>query len=68
MFVTDSRRGVAFLLSMLLTISCAAPFGCGESAPPPVSAGELDEAKKNREVIIQKEYGGGAASARPKKK
>ena len=52
----------------LLTLSGLLVAGCGEAEPPPVTAGELEAAKKEREVIIRKEYGSGGFQAQAKKK
>jgi hypothetical protein len=54
---TRSRFVPTFL--SLFTLAGLFSAGCGESAPPAPSPEQFEEAKKDREVIIQKEYGGG---------
>jgi hypothetical protein len=44
------------LVTILSAAAAAAP-GCGESPPPPPTPEAIETGKKDREVIIQKEYG-----------
>jgi hypothetical protein len=56
--MTTFRRSICTLcLSALPGVSAAAISGCGEPAAPPMTKDGFDDAKKNAEVIIQKEYG-----------
>lgn len=53
---THSRR--RFVASVVVVgLAGFVPLGCTEPAPPPVTQEGLQEAKKERETIIQKEYG-----------
>ena len=66
-----TRRRSASALVAVLGLSGLLPIGCGDPPPPPVSMEGFQEAKKERENIIQKEYGGGevakSGAAAPKK-
>jgi hypothetical protein len=51
------RSTRAAALAAALGAAGAPLHGCGEAAPPPVSMENFAAGKKDREVIIQKEYG-----------
>ena len=50
-------RFVILSLGLPLVAGGFALPGCGEATPPPLDQSKFDEAKEQREVIIQKEYG-----------
>jgi hypothetical protein len=54
---TTRRLSVPLVLAIVAGLSAPGLPGCGEAEPPPVSQEQFDAAKKDREVIIQKEYG-----------
>jgi len=47
-------------LVLLPSLSGLLPLGCRQPEPPPPTPEGLQEAKKEREAIIKKEYGGSA--------
>jgi len=57
---TLPRRCFTTSLVLFLSLAGLVPLGCGEPEPPPVTPESLQEAKKEREQIIKKEYGGSA--------
>jgi hypothetical protein len=54
---TTCRLIRALPLAVITGAAALAASGCGESPPPPVTQETFDAAKKDREVLIQKEYG-----------
>jgi len=56
--MTPIRRSICTLCLVAMPgVSALTITGCGESAPPPMNKEGFDAAKKEAEVIIQKEYG-----------
>ncbi|WP_435007740.1 hypothetical protein P12x_005005 [Tundrisphaera lichenicola] len=56
--MTRIRRSICTLCLVVVPgFSALLASGCGEPTAPATSPDQLDAAKKNAEVIIQKEYG-----------
>jgi hypothetical protein len=56
--MTTIRRSICTLcMAVMLGVSALTISGCGDPAPPPMTPETFDAAKKEAEVIIQKEYG-----------
>jgi hypothetical protein len=54
---TICRSICTLCLAAMPGVSALTISGCGETAPPPMTKEGFDSAKKEAEVIIQKEYG-----------
>jgi hypothetical protein len=54
---TICRPICTLYLAVIPGVSALTISGCGDPAPPPMTQEKFDSAKKEAEVIIQKEYG-----------
>lgn len=62
-----TKRLLVAASTSLLGLACLFVAGCEESPPPAPTPAELETAKKDREVLIRKEYGSGGFKKTAKK-